>query len=136
MKFQWLRFHSAHRGERRLQLCIDLTVRTRRHDHIRHETALLGQIHTIGCEVFAARNVHGTAVRKRDGRLAAALAGRVLADDGRPVIFTQRGCEKLRRTVRVAVDDDRHRHLDADAVALRNGLFPAAVHTAAGGRGS
>ena len=71
--------------------------------------------------------MHGAAVRKRDGRLATALAGRVLADDGRPVILLQRSCKKLRRTVGVAVDDDRHRHLDADAVALRDGLFPVAV---------
>lgn len=127
MKFSCIRFDSAQRGDGRLELRIDIAVRGRGHDDIRHKAALLGQVHAVGREIFPARDVHGAAVRKRDGRLAAALAGRVLADDGRPVILLQRGREKLRRTVGVAVDNDRHRHLDTDAVALRDGLFPVAV---------
>ena len=127
MKFSCIRFDSAQRGDGRFELRIDIAVRGRGHDNVRHKAALLGQVHAVGREIFPARDVHGAAVRERDGRLAAALAGRVLADDGRPVILLQRSCKKLRRTVGVAVDDDRHRHLDTDAVALRDGLFPVAV---------
>ena len=71
--------------------------------------------------------MHGAAVREGVGDLAAGFAGRCLADDGRPLIFTQGGGKELRRAVAVAVHENRHGQLHTRRVRGLHGLVSGLV---------